>query len=364
MNASTRRILASLVLAAGTTLGTWSPSCHAQSEPPRQNEKDPATATRVAPVTISLKFAGGTVADYVKAVQAQRAGKDNPVNVILSPGVERIAVNPIEFNLVSVDTAMRLLERVAEVPPGQLRAERISGDAMSSTFAINQRSADRTSSEQELEVLSIAQLTNPTVDGVARPELAIKPDVILSAVELALPTGEEPARVKYHEESRLLILQGSPRATNAVHQVIKTMIDDQRQRLGDAGVSLRQMIESKARVERSQIQVNRKEAELAALQAKLDRLSKLAQQGNVSDTEVQEARSQVDQAEASLLTARSELQEATALAELLAKSSVAARPDNTSGELASLRKLVEEQAAQIKALNDELNALRKQKNTK
>ena len=83
--------------------------------------------------------------------------------------------------------------------------------------------------------------------------------------------------------------------------------------------------------------------ELAALQAKLDRLSKLAQQGNVSDTEVQEARSQVDQAEASLLTARSELQEATALAELLAKSSVGARPDNTSGELASLRKLVEEQ---------------------
>lgn len=364
MNASTRRNLAALVLAAGTTLGGWSPSCQAQSEAPKQNEKEPVVAPRAAPVTISLKFAGGTVADYVKAVQAQRAGKDNPVNVILSPGVDRIAVNPIEFNLVSVDTAMRLLERVAEVSPGQLRAERISGDAMSSTFAITQRSGDAAAYDQDLEVLSIALLTNPTVDGSPRPELAIKPDVILSAVELALPKGEQPARVKYHEEARLLVLQGSPRATNAVHQVIKTMIDDQRQRLGDAGFSLRQMIESKARVERSQIQANRKEAELAASQRKFEQLSKLAQQGSVSDTEVQEARSQVGQAEASLLSARSELQEATALSELLAKSNTSAKPDSTSDDLASLRKLVEDQAAQIKALTEELNALRKQKNTK
>lgn len=363
MTRFTSRSLAALALAAGTTLGALTPTCLGQAEPAQKSEQSPSTTPRGNSGTISVNFTGGTVADYVKAVQAQRAGKDYPVNVIFSPGTERIPVRAVEYSMVTVDTAMRLLERLAETAPGQLRAERISSDNSSSTFAITQRSSERLS-DQELEVLSIAALTHPTVDGVSRPDLAIKSDVVLSAVELALPTGEEPARVKYHEESQLLILQGSPRATNAVHQVIKAMIDDQRQRLGDAGVSLRQMIEAKARVERSDIQAKRKDAELAAAQRKFDQVNKLAQQGTVSTSEVQEARSQVEQAEAALLTARSDLQEATALSELLTKKPMVASPGTASDELASLRKLVEDQAVQIKALKNELNALRNQKNAK
>lgn len=364
MNPSTRQNFVALVLAGGATLGAWSPTCFAQTEPPNA-EKQQFASVRTPSAPITIRFQGGLLAEYVKAVQAQRGDNTWPVNVILGPGTDRIVVRPVDLKFVSVDTAMEALVFAAECSPGELRIDHVSAhEDESPTFSVIRKDNKGQVGTQDLEVLSIAQLTNPTVNGVVHPALAIKPDVILSAVELALPTGEEQARVKYHEESHLLILQGSSRATNAVHQVIKTMIDDQRQRLGDAGVSLKQMIESKARVERAEIQVKRRDAELAVLQGKLDQLSKFAQQGTVSDTEVQEARSQVDQAEAALLTARSDLQEATALAELLAKPSVVTRSDNTSDELASLRKLVEDQAAQIKALTEELASLRKQKNTK
>lgn len=364
MKAPTRRDLTALVLAAGTALGAWSSTGLAQAEPPTP-EKQRAAAIRVPSAPITIRFQGGLLAEYVKAVQAQRGDNAWPVNVILGPGTDRIVVRPVDLKFVSVDTAMEALVFAAECSPGELRIDHVSAhEDESPTFSVIRKDIKGQGGTQDLEVLSIAQLTNPTVNGVAHPDLAIKPDVILSAVELALPTGEEQARVKYHEESRLLILQGSSRATNAAHQVIKTMIDDQRQRLGDAGVSLKQMIEAKARVERAEIQAKRKDAELAAIQRKLDELAKLAQQGAVSASEVQQARSQVELAEIGLLTARSELQEATALSELLAKSTIAVKPSNTSDELASLRKLVEDQAAQIKALTEELNALRKQKNAK
>ncbi|MFO0833766.1 MAG: hypothetical protein U0638_02255 [Phycisphaerales bacterium] len=356
------RNLAAFVLAAGTTLGAWTPACLGQAKP---EDAGQPVAIRVNPMPISIKFPGGTIAEYVKAVQSQRKDNSWPVNVILGPATERIVVRPIELNFVSVDTAMDVLRFAAECEPGELRIEHVSAhEDESPTFSILQKSNDAARGRQELEVLSIAPLTRPTVDGVSRADLAINSDVVLSAVELALPPGEETVRLKYHEESQLLILQGSPRATNAVHQVIKAMIDDQRQRLGDAGVSLKQMIEAKARVERSEIQAKRREAELAAMQKKFDQVNKLAQQGTVGTSELQEARGQVEQAEAALLTARSDFQEATALSELLTKKPMVAASGTASNDLDSLRKLVEDQAAQIRALTDELNALRQQKSAK
>jgi len=319
---------------------------------------------QVNSVPISIKFPGGTIAEYVEAVQAQRKDNSWPVNVILGPGTERIVVRPIELNFVSVDTAMDVLRFAAESEPGELRIDHVSAhDDESPTFSILQKSSDAARGRQELEVLSIAPLTHPTVDGVSRPDLAIKSDVVLSAVELALPTGEEPARVKYHEESQLLILQGTPRATNAVHQVIKAMIDDQRQRLGDAGHAQKEAIEATARVERARVRLATAEQTAAMMREKLDSVSQLVKQGSMSTGELQEQRAALGNADAAVLSARSDLQEAEGLAALI-REKAAGAPATASDELASLRKLVEDQAVQIKALKNELNALRNQKNAK
>ncbi|MCC6229116.1 MAG: hypothetical protein IT432_07820 [Phycisphaerales bacterium] len=364
MNASIHRNLAALVLAAGTTLGVWTPACNAQTEPP-SSDKTKFAAVRVPSTPITIRFQGGVLAEYVKAVQAQRGENDWPVNVILGPGTDRIVVRPVDLKFVSVDTAMEALVFAAEGTPGELRIDHVSAHQDESpTFSVIRKDINGHGGSQELEVVSIAQLTRPSVDGISRPDLAIKPDVVLSAVELALPAGDEPARVKYHEESQLLILQGSLRATNAVQRVINTMINDQRQRLGDAGRSQRDVIEAKARVERAEIRLATAEQSMALMREKLERVSELAKAGSASDGDVQEQRNAYGLAESTVLTARADLQEATALAGLI-ESKWTPDPSSTPGDdIASLRKVVEDQAAQIKALTEELSALRKQKNAK
>ncbi|MCC6970383.1 MAG: hypothetical protein IT434_09195 [Phycisphaerales bacterium] len=364
MTRFTSRNLAAFVLAAGTTLGAWTPACLGQTELAKQGGGERMVTMRVNSMPISIKFAGGTIAEYVKAVQAQHKDNSWPVNVILGPGTERITVRPIELNFVSVDTAMDVLRFAAQCEPGELRIDHVSAhEDESPTFSILQKSGDSAQGRQELEVLSIAPLTRPSVDGVTRADLSIKPDIVLSAVELALPPGEETVRLKYHEESQLLILQGSPRATNAVHQVIKTMIDDQRQRLGDAGHAQKEMIEATARVERARVRLATAEQTAAMMRDKLDHTAELVKQGSMSTGELQEHRSAFANADAMVLTARADLQEAEGLAALI-RDKAAGAPTTATDELASLRKLVEDQAVQIKALTDELKALRQQKNAK
>ncbi len=364
MTPFTSRNFAALALAAGTTLGAWTPACLGQAEPAEQGGGQRMVTMRVNSIPISIKFPGGTIAEYIKAVQSQRKDNSWPVNVILGPGTERIVVRPIELNFVSVDTAMDVLRFAAQCEPGELRIDHVSAhEDESPTFSILQKSSDAARGRQELEVLSIAPLTRPTVDGVSRADLAIKSDIVLSAVELALPPGEETVRLKYHEESQLLILQGSPRATNAVHQVIKAMIDDQRQRLGDAGHAQKEIIEANARVEKARVRLSTAEQTVALTNEKLDRLSKLAQQGTVSNGELQDQRAESARADDMVLMARADLKEAEGLAALIHNKAAGAAPA-VSDELASLRKLVEDQATQIKTLTDELNALRNQKNAK
>lgn len=364
MTRFTSRNLAALALAAGTTLGALTPASLGQAEPAEQSGGQRMVTMRVNSMPISIKFPGGTIAEYVKAVQSQRKDNSWPVNVILGPDTERIVVRPIELNFVSVDTAMDVLRFAAQCEPGELRIDHVSAhEDESPTFSILQKSSDAARGRQELEVLSIAPLTRPTVDGVSRADLAIRSDIVLSAVELALPPGEETVRLKYHEESQLLILQGPPRATNAVHQVIKTMIDDQRQRLGDAGHAQKEMIEATARIERARVRLATAEQSSAMMREKLDHFAELVKQGSMSTGELQEQRSALANANAMVLTARADLQEAEGLAAII-HNKAAAAPMVASDELASLRKLVEDQAAQIKTLTDELNALRQQKNAK
>lgn len=363
MTRLTRRNLAALALAAGTTLGAWSPVCLGQTPQPQPGGGDRTVMMRVNSTPISIEFPGGTIAEYIRAVQAQRTDNSRPVNVILGPGTERIAVRPIDLRFVSVDTAMDALRFATECEPGELRIERVSThDDESPTFSILQKSGDA-SRRQDLEVLSIAPLTRPAIDGVNRPDLAVKSDVVLSAVELALPAGEAPPRMKFHEESQLLIMQGSPRATEAVRQVIKTMIDDQRQRLGDAGRSQKEMIEAAARAEKSRIRLRAAEQVLDLTMSQFERTSELVKQGSVSTEDLATQRAELSNAKAMVLTARTELEEAEALAALIRKQTTDT-PTAGSDDLASLRKLVEDQAAQIKSLTEELNALRNQKSAK
>lgn len=358
---SRAKAIAAMILLAGSTHAALTSPCGAQQGDSRHVEYAENRLPNGAG-SITVKFEGGTVSSYVKAVQA--AAAKEPFNVVVGPGCESITLRPIELNMVSVSTAMKAMQFATDTTTGDLRIGNVSTNSNEApTFAVNAYNTSHPPTQSDLDVLSIAQLTRPTVDGVSRQDLAIKADVVLSAIEMAMPTNEEPARIKYHEDSQLLIIQGSPLATNAVQMVIKTMLEDQRHRLGDAGVSLRQMIESKARVERANIQLKRCEAELSADKRKLDQITKLAEQGSVSAGDVQDLRTQVEHSEAAVLTARSELEEATALMDLLTKTPISTKSD-ASDELASLRKLVEDQAAQIKALTDELRALRQQKSGK
>ncbi len=172
-----------------------------------------AQAQFTSPPSFSLQFAGGTIGEYVNALQEASGGANI---VVASPEVGAIRFPPVRLESVTLEAAVIVLE--GEYPTKQagnvyVSAEMVGhpAEGVKPLFRI---SANRqTHLAAEVKVWSVADL----IAG------SLAPEDFLTAVEavVELIPGHQPAEIRFHKETGLLIARGDPHQLDAIEGVVE-----------------------------------------------------------------------------------------------------------------------------------------------
>lgn len=172
----------------------------ARQASPQSAQPNSAASTEVRS---SIRFPGGTVAEYVAAVARGFPGG----NIAVAPGVETVRVAPVELTKVNINEAVFALPTLCESP---VSVDWFGNTAMVDGVAAKKRQADTRS--LVLKVWSMAELLS-----------RIKSEDALSAIQVALDMAGPGAEVKFHADTTLLIVRGSAEQIDAVQQTISRL---------------------------------------------------------------------------------------------------------------------------------------------
>ncbi len=166
---------------------------------------------------ISVKFAGGTVADYVKAL-VKEAGT---INVVVAPEAAEVPMPPVTLTKVTVSAAIDLVDGRSASPPGRrinldVRHMPQYAEAALPTYQI---SAERYQTGKP-SVWTIANLLRGDIFAA---------DDVLAALETALDIIESTGEpiIRFHKETGLLIARGDTSQLDTIHQVLEQLEQSQ-----------------------------------------------------------------------------------------------------------------------------------------
>jgi hypothetical protein len=170
---------------------------------------------------LSVQFRGGTLAEYVLAVEQAWRGAE-PVNIVVSGPADQVRLEPIVVRQVDIATALQLAVNMSrtqffdrsERPEFHVQYEQLSG-AFAAVHHVRVNVYHRTSvsrAKQETEVFSLRDLLQAEMPA----------QTVLSAVEAALLADEEAAEpaLRFHEASSLLIVRGTMPQQATVHRIM------------------------------------------------------------------------------------------------------------------------------------------------
>lgn len=258
----TRTLLIALV--AALSVGT---QANAQQHNPAVNAR-PAVQEPDPGPRLDIDFPGGTVADYLKAVQkaATEAGSDG-ANVVPFTDLSKRSMPPVRLKSVEFATAMNLLANVAWKDENA-HNWRLRPDWMGDAVAVN------------AEQLSFGRMEGDSsaVWSIERFQPLVPAEDVLSAIEAALSTiGGDPT-VRYHPETGLVIVRGAGEHLNAVAIVLDGLegtVDSRRYALEMRGqVEMALLDVGKAE---TRWRLRQREAEVA--QRRLDELKQMVDKG-------------------------------------------------------------------------------------
>lgn len=179
--------------------------------------------------TFSVDFAGGSIAEFLNAVERARGGK--AVNVVVTES-DGIVVDPLKLTNVNVESAMEALQYAARTAGGQpVGVGDFGGKEGEKVYALRSMAGPRalgSPSRSDTSVLSL--------NGVTKPEWAkggpegLPVETVLTAVETAISMagreGQNPPTMRFHRESGLLILKGTPEQLSTASLVVESLASD------------------------------------------------------------------------------------------------------------------------------------------
>ncbi len=232
------------ILAVVTCLAlAWCAGVQAQSPPPEQ-------------ATVTVKFAGGTMAEYV----AELRGQVPAANIVLvTPETGSVALPPIELTNVPLDSAVHVIE--GEFLKGGkdsrllITVDRLgqkdTGGTIVYRVAAHRRGGPVSS---DVHVWSVAGLLAQ----------GVKSEDVLTAVETAVGLLEghySPAEVRFHEATGLLIARGQGQQLDAIENVVDGLMNSAHERREAA-----QEQKATQRAEQLELQLAARTAEARSLQ--------------------------------------------------------------------------------------------------
>lgn len=167
----------------------------------------------------NLDFPGGTVAQYLEAVEKAFG----PFNKVLTPEAAVVRVQPMRFTSVRFGDVILILRSVSHREAGgTLSVFKEQGTEIwrigFSPFPVIP-APSQPSIPAELRVWTLRGL----IDGGTRVE------DILSAVETAVGLIGGSPKIRYHKDTGILIILGSPRELDAANQVLNSLATAQHQ---------------------------------------------------------------------------------------------------------------------------------------
>lgn len=235
-----------LELGVATLLGAWLlPSAGlfaqapgAEPRPVRPRIAQPRPVERVvalpeatpSPTVVSIRFEGGPLVEYVDQL-SKLAG----VNVVLSAEVKEAKLPPFELRNVEAAAALQLVPEIAEAPEGTRLTSTVLREGSMPIWVFKAErevqtfvSLDLPSPKDPaaiLEIISLNEVIRPLALGAGEPVEGVDAETILSAIDEALeePEGSEvPATaIKYHPESGLLMVRGTPEQIEVARDVVE-----------------------------------------------------------------------------------------------------------------------------------------------
>lgn len=246
---------------------------------------------------LSVDFKGGTVEEYLKALERSAEGK--PVNVVVPEEAKVVPLPAITLRKVRLRSALEAIQAAFSMDSEHMFDVRPIGDentdmVYSLRYGRSSRSRQgaqpgRPSAERHLEVFSIRDLIDPPSGGAAGGS-KVEYTEILAAIDGAMSLSKEPApEILFHKETGLLLVGGSPAQTAVISVLLARVHDDLVSRWKEEAASRRNSA-SQARaltIARTELQLAEREASLA--EDRFLRSRKLADSGNIPVEQVAEA---------------------------------------------------------------------------
>jgi len=183
--------------------------------------------------TVTLKFPGGTVREYVDMVRKNAV--DVYVNVSFTDSVEKLEMPSIEFTGVFVGTALEAVTQMVAphaeqtVKVRELRGgSGIPGETLYILGLVSNNPLGTTPGPK-MVVFSLNDLIGPAWIAHQPNDGTIAAETILTAVETAARTAQAeapPPDIRFHKESGMLLLRGSREQLEAAHEVFAHLHDD------------------------------------------------------------------------------------------------------------------------------------------
>jgi hypothetical protein len=292
-------------------------------QPPMGKQQIRSSATELPPgPLVTVKFPGGSLRDYIGAVQKAAAPAD--VNVVPPPDANDVKLPEISLKGVTVRSALEAVQWAVFDNAGssayQVYVNVNDGDT-SPVYAVyrtnnptvlDARRRAQEHGQQQIEVFSIRELIEPR-PGTNNEQANAARSNVLGAIETALrmqqDDGQQPPDVKLHQETSLLIVRGTPDQINIVRNVLARMRDDaERQGASTRSSAARDRERtSKIRKLTSSIELQKKELEFR--QKRMTRQRELVEKGQASTDDVATAELEAARAQTMLSQLIQELED-------------------------------------------------------
>lgn len=251
---------------------------------------DPGSVSKLRmvsdPVKLSLKFPGGTLSSFAKALRAAAAPK--PCNVVVNGEGPEPTIPALEFEDVTISTAAAAATRASS----RMGMSVVREDEGSAIYVFRYETLDRRASRAETEVLSLRAMLDAMPEDPSGVRVTMTPQTVLSAVQSAAEVGDdavlEPAVIKYHEESSLLFIRGTDGQLKTVRSAISLLTSDvNRRRSVFNDAPLRQLETQRAKCA---VMLRHLEDQVAVAQTELEQAQKLRAAGHASAGHEDQAR--------------------------------------------------------------------------
>lgn len=270
--------------------------------------------------TLSVAFPGGTVEDYIGALQ--KAAGDQPVNVVIPSVAKQVKVPEISLRNVTVYTALSAVRSAFEENSEHRFEVRPIGQPSDASFSLQYQRVNRNnpsnplgvdeSKIKHLEVYSVRDMIEPAAEGGSAQARVAYEDV-LAAVETAMQLleQEQMPKMMFHKQTGLLMVAGTLEQNAVVREVLSRIRTDLEQRWSAERSGKKASTEKQRRAAIMASQLEIVQLESQAKVERFKRMEKLAEAGQLSVDELATARLEAEKAVAELNRAKLEYEAAT-----------------------------------------------------